>query len=307
MPDEKARNTSSFNHAPILTDEVMKSINNLPPKMLDGGLMVDATLGGGGHCASILKAHPNLRVIGLDQDPSARQAAAQALAIFGSRIKILETNFADFKPPEKAIFVLADLGVSSPQLDIGARGFSFRLDGPLDMRMNPSTKLTAKKIIESYEENDLADLIYNYGEEKRSRRIARRIKRDLCLHGPYSGTTALAYAIAGCYPPKMRKSRIHPATRTFQALRIAVNNELEALESFLAKSPDWLVDDGLLNVISFHSLEDRRVKTAFLNDPRLERISRKPLSASGNEISANPRSRSAKYRIARKKSLSTSK
>ena len=195
---------------------------------------------------------------------------------------------------------MADLGVSSPQLDVAKRGFSFRLDGPLDMRMNPQVGETAAELIGRLEETELADLIYAYGEERLSRRIARRIKHDLAEQGPYAGTAALAYAVAGCYPPKARRGRIHPATRTFQALRIAVNDELDALDRFLQKAPDWLVPGGLLAVISFHSLEDRRVKTAFLRDQRLERLTRKPLVASEMEIAANPRSRSAKCRFARR-------
>ena len=167
-------------------------------------------------------------------------------------------------PAEPAVMVLADLGVSSPQLDVAERGFSFRLDGPLDMRMNPQGDGdTAAELISRLDESDLADLIYAYGEERLSRRIARRIKTDLTVQGPYSGTAALAYAVAGCYPPKARRGRIHPATRTFQALRIAVNDELAVLDGLLQQAPDWLEPDGLLGLISFHSLEDRRVKTAF--------------------------------------------
>ena len=168
------------------------------------------------------------------------------------------------------------------------------------MRMNPQVGETAAELIGRLEETELADLIYAYGEERLSRRIARRIKHDLAEQGPYAGTAALAYAVAGCYPPKARRGRIHPATRTFQALRIAVNDELDALDRFLQKAPDWLVPGGLLAVISFHSLEDRRVKTAFLRDQRLERLTRKPLVASEMEIAANPRSRSAKCRFARR-------
>ena len=136
-----------------------------------------------------------------------------------------------------------------------------------------------------------------------SRRIARRIKADLAVQGAYSGTAALAYAVAGCYPPKARRGRIHPATRTFQALRIAVNDELGVLDCLLQQAPDWLETGGLVGIISFHSLEDRRVKTAFLRDERLERITRKPVVATEEEEEANPRSRSAKWRLARKRSI----
>ena len=204
--------------------------------------------------------------------------------------------------PHPVALVLADLGVSSPQLDVAQRGFSFRLDGPLDMRMNQvGGGETAAELIARLDESDLADLIYAYGEERLSRRIARRIKADLDASGAYAGTAALAYAVAGCYPPKARRGRIHPATRTFQALRVAVNDELAVLDRLLQQAPDWLQPDGLLAIISFHSLEDRRVKTAFLSDERLQRVTRKPLRADEAEQQLNPRSRSAKLRIARRR------
>jgi 16S rRNA (cytosine1402-N4)-methyltransferase len=242
-----------------------------------------------------------LQVVGLDQDPTARAAAAERLARFGDRVQIVATNFADYAPAEPALAVLADLGVSSPQLDVAERGFSFRLDGPLDMRMNPAAGQTAADLIAQLEESELADLIYAYGEERLSRRIARKIKQHLAEQGSFSGTDALAYLVAGCYPPKARRGRIHPATRTFQALRIAVNDELGVLDRLLDRAPDWLQPDGLLGVISFHSLEDRRVKTAFSSDPRLQRVTRKPETAAEEEQSSNPRSRSAKWRVARRR------
>ena len=289
---------SSFSHVPVLADAVLAAAEQLPRSE---GLLIDATLGGGGHSALLLERHPGLRLIGLDQDPTARAAAAERLAPFGDRVTIVATNFADYQPAESALMVMADLGVSSPQLDVAERGFSFRLDGPLDMRMNGSGDgETAAELIDRLEENELADLIYGYGEERLSRRIARRIKNDLAEQGAYAGTAALAYAVAGCYPPKARRGRIHPATRTFQALRIAVNDELGVLDRLLQQAPDWLEPDGLLGIISFHSLEDRRVKTAFLRDERLQRMTRKPVVATEEEEEANPRSRSAKWRLARR-------
>ena len=288
----------SFSHVPVLADAVLAAAEQLPRSE---GLLIDATLGGGGHSALLLERHPGLRLIGLDQDPTARAAAAERLAPFGDRVTIVATNFADYQPAESALMVMADLGVSSPQLDVAERGFSFRLDGPLDMRMNGSGDgETAAELIDRLEENELADLIYGYGEERLSRRIARRIKNDLAEQGAYAGTAALAYAVAGCYPPKARRGRIHPATRTFQALRIAVNNELGVLDRLLLQAPDWLEPEGLLGIISFHSLEDRRVKTAFLRDERLQRMTRKPVVATEEEEEANPRSRSAKWRLARR-------
>ena len=287
-----------FSHVPVLVDAVLDAARQIPRP---DGLLIDATLGGGGHSALLLEQHPGLRLIGLDQDATARAAAAERLAPFGDRVSIVATNFADYVPPEPAVMVLADLGVSSPQLDVAERGFSFRLDGPLDMRMNAGGEGgTAAELIDRLEENELADLIYGYGEERLSRRIARRIKADLKDKGSYEGTAALAYAVAGCYPPKARRGRIHPATRTFQALRIAVNDELGVLDRLLQQAPDWLEPEGLLGIISFHSLEDRRVKTAFLRDERLQRITRKPVVATEQEEEANPRSRSAKWRVAQR-------
>ncbi len=287
-----------FSHVPVLADAVLEAAEQLPRKE---GVLIDATLGGGGHSALLLERHPGLRLIGLDQDPTARAAAAERLVPFGDRVQIVATNFADYETDEPALMVMADLGVSSPQLDVAERGFSFRLDGPLDMRMDDSGEAEmAAELIERLEENELADLIYGFGEERLSRRIARRIKADLASEGSYSGTAALAYAVAGCYPPKARRGRIHPATRTFQALRIAVNDELGALDRLLDQAPGWLEPEGVLGIISFHSLEDRRVKTAFLKDERLQRITRKPLVATPEEEERNPRSRSAKWRLARR-------
>lgn len=303
MPDQLPATDSTFRHVPVLADVLLNALDEEPSDHWQSGLVVDATLGGGGHSSLLLDRYPDLRLIGLDQDPTARAAAATRLSPWKERVSIVATNFADYSPPQSASLVLADLGVSSPQLDVAARGFSFRLDGPLDMRMNPeSDGETAGGLIERMEESDLADLIYAYGEERLSRRIARRIKADLAAQGPYAGTASLAYAVAGCYPPKARRGRIHPATRTFQALRIAVNDELGVLEKLLSSAPDWLQPGGLLAIISFHSLEDRRVKTAFLQDERLERITRRPLVASAEEQERNPRSRSAKLRIARRRS-----
>ena len=296
----------AFDHVPVLAAQVLASFTALEPLLQErgGGLLIDCTLGGGGHSALLLEAHPGLRLVGLDQDPTARQAAAERLEPFGDRVSIVATNFADYQPQEPALAVMADLGVSSPQLDVAERGFSFRQDGPLDMRMNPQAGETAAELIERLEETELADLIYAYGEERLSRRIARKIKQHLAEQGPFAGTDALAYLVAGCYAPKARRGRIHPATRTFQALRIAVNDELGVLDRLLQQAPDWIEPGGLMGVISFHSLEDRRVKTAFSSDERLQRVTRKPETAGEEEQSSNPRSRSAKWRVARRRDLS---
>jgi 16S rRNA (cytosine1402-N4)-methyltransferase len=294
--------SAPFTHQSVLAAEVLEAFAALPPAP-DGGppRLIDCTLGGGGHSALLLEAHPTREVIGVDQDSTARAAATERLAPWGERLRIVASNFAAFTPVQPVQGVLADLGVSSPQLDVAARGFSFRADGPLDMRMNPEAGETAAELIARLEEAELADLIYAYGEERLSRRIARKIKAHLLEQGPFSGTAALAYLVAGCYPPAARRGRIHPATRTFQALRIAVNDELGVLDRLLAVAPDWLLPGGLFGVISFHSLEDRRVKTAFASDERLQRVTRKPLVASEVEQAANPRSRSAKLRVARRR------
>ena len=293
-----------FQHQPVLAAELQEAFAGLSACHPEGrsATLLDCTLGGGGHAALLLEAHPHLGLIGLDQDPTARAAASEALARFAPRVAIVATNFADFEPDQPLQGVVADLGVSSPQLDRPERGFSFRQAGPLDMRMNPNAGETAAQLIDRLDETALADLIHAFGEERLARRIARRIKEQ----GPWAvparprDTAALAYLIAGCYPPAARRGRLHPATRTFQALRIAVNRELEALDHLLQRAPDWLAPGGVLAIISFHSLEDRRVKQAFLNDPRLERISRRAIKASEAEQQANPRSRSARLRLARR-------
>ena len=301
MKEGPISSSSNFNHVPIMGKEIIQSLKKLPSEITKKGLILDATIGGGGHSAQILENFPGIKIIGLDQDPMAREAASKKLIKFGTRIEIISTNFADFSLSEQAICVLADLGVSSHQLDEPSRGFSFRLDGPIDMRMNPEEGSSAAELIETLPEHDLANLIYKLGEEKRSRRIARKIKNDLSENGPYSGTLDLSYAIAGCFPPKQRHGRIHPSTRTFQALRIAVNNELGSLDSLLLKAPNWLSKDGLFMVMSFHSLEDRRVKSSFKTDNGLKVISKKPMRASPKEIALNPRSKSAKLRVSSKK------
>jgi 16S rRNA (cytosine1402-N4)-methyltransferase len=292
----------AFAHLPVLTDAVRQVFAALPAGAGEAPpRLIDATLGGGGHSALLLEDHPRLEVIGLDQDATARAAAAARLAPWADRLRIVATNFAAYSPDAPVQAVLADLGVSSPQLDRPERGFSFRAEGPIDMRMNPEAGESAAELLDRLEEGALADLLFQFGDERLSRRIARRLVAEREAKPWRERTTGeLAYAVAGCYPPKARHGRIHPATRSFQALRIAVNDELGALERLLQRAPDWLLPGGILAIISFHSLEDRRVKTAFLADERLERVTRKPLVADGAEAEANPRSRSAKLRVARR-------
>ncbi|QEY32850.1 16S rRNA (cytosine(1402)-N(4))-methyltransferase RsmH [Synechococcus sp. RSCCF101] len=285
-----------FDHTSVLLEPVLELFAHAPAR----GVLLDATLGGAGHSAALLEAHPGWQLIGLDRDPTARAAARERLQCFGARAQVLAGSFAEHVPDQPLIGVLADLGVSSPQLDVPERGFSFRQPGPIDMRMDPTGSPSAADLLDTLPEQDLADLIYRYGEERLSRRIARRLVAQRPWSEPERTTADLAYAVAGCYPPRARRGRIHPATRTFQALRIAVNDELAALETLLARGPDWLAPSGVLAVISFHSLEDRRVKQAFLADPRLERLTRRAIQASPEEQERNPRSRSARLRAARR-------
>ena len=293
--------SSFFNHQSVMTDEIMASLEYYPlihNNQLKG---IDATLGGGGHSYHLLRKYSDLNIIGLDQDPFARKSASKKLDEFKNRLDIRAANFADFMPKEKVSFVIADLGVSSNQIDDPNRGFSFQKDGPLDMRMNPFLEVDAEKLIEALNEKDLANLIYKYGEERLSRKIARKIKIDLKENGKYSGTKELAYSIAGCFPPKQRYKKIHPATRTFQALRIAVNKEIEVLEKFLQVVPEWILPGGIISIISFHSLEDRLVKSSFKNDQRLKNLTKKPITPSEEEVKLNIRARSGKLRIAQLK------
>ena len=288
-----------FNHTSVMTNEIVDSISNCPEISSKGFTGIDATLGGGGHSFHLLKRYPNLNIIGIDQDPFARKASSRNLKDFKDRVNIKATNFANFKPRQKVSFIIADLGVNSHQIDNSERGFSFQKDGPLDMRMNPSSKISANDLIQNLSEKELANLIYEYGDERNSRRIAWRIKKDIKEIGPYKSTKDLAYSIAGCFAPKHRYKRIHPATRTFQALRIAVNDEMKVLENYINISPSWLLDGGIISIISFHSKEDRKVKNHFKNDKRLISLTKKPLIPSSIEVENNKRSRSAKMRIAK--------
>ena len=294
-------NSFLFNHKSVMVEEVTNSINNYEENLLKEFIGIDATIGGGGHSYALLKKYPNLKIIGLDQDPYAIEAASNKLTIFKNRIKIIKTNFSDFKPEDKVSFVIADLGFNSNQIETAERGFSFQKDGPIDMRMNPSQKTKAEDLIKNLTENELADLIYKYGEEKLSRKIARKIKNDIQIKGSYSGTKELAYAIGGCFPPKQRYRKINPATRTFQALRIAVNKEIEVLDKLLNNASSWLMPCGIISIISFHSIEDRKVKNYFKNNERFFNLTKKPIVPSEDEVKINKRSRSAKLRIAQLK------
>jgi 16S rRNA (cytosine1402-N4)-methyltransferase len=258
----------------------------------------NCTVGGGGHSALILQGAENVRLVAIDRDEMAISTATTKLADHINQVTFWRGNFCEYKPSLDLKFdgILADLGVSSTQFDIAERGFSFRESGDLDMRMDNRQTLTAAEIINHYKEVELADIFFKLGEERLSRRIARQIVEKR----PFKTTLELANAISACVPASYRHGRIHPATRTFQALRIAVNRELESLEKWLAVAPNWLKTGGKIAVITFHSLEDRIVKHTFREDERLQVLTKKVIIATDEETRANPRSRSAKLRIAQR-------
>jgi 16S rRNA (cytosine1402-N4)-methyltransferase len=276
-----------------------------------GGTYIDATVGLGGHSFEIAKrlGAPG-HLIGLDKDPAALKIAAEKLGSAGvspaavdwPKITLLQCSFAEVGKrlgKNSADGILADIGVSSLQLQDAARGFSFQADGPLDMRMDPQNEQTAEQVVNHLDERELADVIYEFGEERRSRRIARAI----CRSRPIRSTAHLADVIsAAARPMNQAERRIHPATKTFQALRIFVNRELDDLKALLEAAPRILKPGGRVVVISFHSLEDRIVKDAFregnIKDKHFRILTKKPVVASEEESDRNPRARSAKLRAA---------
>ncbi len=299
-------------HIPVLYDEVMVGLQPAP-----GRDWIDGTVGLGGHARGLLeRSGPGGRLLGIDRDGEALEHAAAELAEFGERAVLREGEFrhlaglADAAGFRAVDGVLLDLGVSSLQLDRPERGFSFQADGPLDMRMSGQGGLTAADIVNQWSADELADVIYRYGEERRSRRVARAIMAAR----PLRTTQDLARVVAGAVGG--RSGGIHPATRTFQALRIAVNAELESLEEALPQAVALLRPGGRMAVISFHSLEDRIVKQFMARESRdcicpprlpvcvcghvatLEVVTRKPQRASEGEVERNPRSRSARLRVA---------
>lgn len=267
-----------------------------------GALVVDGTCGLGGHAAALLARYPTMRVLGLDRDPEAVQHAARALRSFGERAVVRHGQFGDWAGQldglgvDRASGLLLDLGVSSPQLDRPERGFSFREAGPIDMRMDPTSGETALEFLERAPTDEIARVIWRYGEERHSRRISRQIKRAL-EEDRLSTTADLAVICRRAYPKG--RHRIDPATRTFQALRIQVNDELGELEHALAAAQDSLGEIAVVAVISFHSLEDRIVKHTFRDWQKqdLGRILKPaPITADESQREANPRARSAKLR-----------
>lgn len=288
-------------HVPVLPQEVLAALDPRP-----GQVIVDGTLGGGGHTRLIAeqlasggRESPDGFVLALDRDAAALAAAEKSLA--GLPVKIAQSNFCDvgevLDELEIAAVdgVLLDLGLSSDQLADDARGFSFDASGELDLRFNTEEGEPAWRMLARLKENEIADIIYQFGEERFSRRIARQIVEARAAK-PIRTAAELADLVRRCVPRSA--DRIDPATRTFQALRIAVNRELESLDRALQRIPDRLRPGGKLAIISFHSLEDRRVKEAFRSDPRLVNLTKKPIVATEAEIQANPRSRSAKLRVA---------
>ncbi|AFY59309.1 S-adenosyl-methyltransferase MraW [Synechococcus sp. PCC 6312] len=283
--------TSDFDHQPVLAQALLTALMPKPQSHY-----LDATVGGGGHSLLLLEAYPDIKITAIDQDPNAITAAQARLSPYQQQVNFWHGNFSDFRPGDlKFAGIFADLGVSSPQFDQAERGFSFRYEAPLDMRMNPNQATTAADLVNNLSETDLANLFYELGEERFSRRIARRITAQR----PLRTTTQLANLVAQAVPNR-GSQRIHPATRVFQALRIAVNRELDVLKTFLDLAPQWLEPSGCMAIISFHSLEDRIVKYAFRESPLLQVITKKPIIPSPEEIATNPRARSAKLRIAQR-------
>ena len=283
-------------HVPVLFTQVIAALAVRP-----GGVYIDCTVGGGGHSLAILAGTaPGGRLLGLDRDPDALAAARERLAADAERLTLVRTSFAELgSVARQAQFtevdgILFDLGLSSLQLADPERGFSIQHDGPLDMRFDSSQELSAAEIVNRWPEGEIADLIFQFGEEPRSRAIARAIIRRRPLHS----TAELASVVAGAL---RTRGKVHPATRTFQALRIAVNDELGMVRMALPQAVELLRPGGRLVVISFHSLEDRIVKY-FMREQQqlgtLELLSKRPLTATQDEIVANPRSRSAKLRVA---------
>lgn len=303
-------------HIPVLYQEVLTALRPRPHARF-----IDGTAGGGGHSEGLLAAADDVHVLAFDRDPVAIQAVRERLAAYGDRLTLVNQNFAamgELAPGSgfgAVDGVLLDLGLSSRQLDTAERGFSFRFAAALDMRFDPTQGATAADLLNNLSENDLADIFWRYGEERRGRKLAQAIVKARPIHT----TTQLAELVAGLIKRPKGRSTIHPATQIFQALRIAVNDELGSLERGLSSAVNLLKPGGRLAVISFHSLEDRIVKQ-FMRDrsattiatpddpyrahqpitPSLHLVTPKPITATEAEITQNPRSRSAKLRVAEK-------
>lgn len=294
-----------YPHQPVLVEEV---VAGLAPRV--GGIYVDGTVGSGGHAEAILRCMGSGRFVGIDRDAEILERARERLLSFGTKVTLIQGNYADLATHLHSIGIEAvdgivlDLGLSSLQLDRTERGFSFAREAPLDMRMDGSQGSTAEDLVNTLSERQWVDLLVRFGEERFARRIARAVIQARRAIGPTRGrihmTTQLAEIITKAVP---FRGKIHPATRTFQALRIAVNNELGHLQTFLDSFPNLLAPQGRLVVISYHSLEDRLVKHTCLRHVQagqLQRITKKPLIPTDQEVASNPRARSAKLRIVEK-------
>jgi 16S rRNA (cytosine1402-N4)-methyltransferase len=318
-PQGKARHMAAaddqrFDHRPVMLDEIVAAFAPVP-----AGWIIDATLGGAGHASAVLAAHPHLSVLGIDQDPDAVTVAAERLSAFGDRARVVRARFdaitdvvADEIADAPVVGALFDLGVSSPQVDRADRGFSYRFDAPLDMRMDPSRPLSAMTVVNEYDEAALARVLRNYGDE----RFASRISRSIIASRPVTTTGALAEIVRDAIPAPARRRGGHPAKRTFQAIRIEVNDELGVLPTALDAALEVIVPGGRLVVLSYHSGEDRIVKQAMrlaetggctcplhlpcvcgaISTVRLVR--RGGVTPSAAEQSSNPRAESARLRIA---------
>ncbi len=306
----------NFAHEPVLLQESIEALNLKP-----NGVYVDCTLGGAGHSLAILATEPTISLIGIDQDPAALERAQHRLQHHKERVTLVHGNFRDIaqilaeRGVEKVDGILMDIGVSSPQLDEGERGFSYHYDAPLDMRMNPANPVDARDLVNTLPEHELAQIIFEYGEERWAKRIAQFIVEHRAKE-PIETTGQLVQVIKNAVPARARQKGPHPARRTFQALRIAVNDELGALRSALEQSIDLLKVGGRIAVITFHSLEDRIVKEFFNSclgrctcppdlpvcvcNPKttLKLVNSKPIVPSPAELAKNPRARSAKLRAA---------
>ena len=309
---------SEFHHVSVLLQECIDALNIKPD-----GIYVDGTLGGAGHSSHIVQKLESGRLIGIDRDPVALAASGKRLEPWKDRVTLVHSNFCEVKSVINQLGlsgvdgILLDLGVSSPQLDDGQRGFSYMADAPLDMRMNGGDLLTAKTVVNSWSEEELRRILYDYGEERYAPRIAAAICRQRA-EKEIETTLQLVDIIKGAMPPAALREKQHPAKRSFQAIRIAVNDELGSVEKVMRDAFDCLNPGGRLAVITFHSLEDRIVKTAMANaskgctcppnfpvcvcgkKPLVQLISRKPIVSTQKELDENPRARSAKLRVCEK-------
>ena len=309
---------TEFHHVSVLLKEAVEGLN-----VRSDGIYLDGTLGGAGHSSEIAKRLTTGTLIGVDRDPKALTAAGERLAPWADRVKLVHGNFRDLEAILDGLGIpavdgiLLDLGVSSPQLDEAERGFSYMADAPLDMRMNPSDPLTAYEIVNSWPQEELRRILFAYGEERYAPLIAAAIVRRR-EQAPIETTLALVELIRSAMPQKALREKQHPAKRSFQAIRIAVNDELGAVDSVMRRAVDRLKPGGRLAVITFHSLEDRIVKNALAEaargctcppefpvcvcgkKPTLKLIARKPITAGEEELEANPRARSAKLRVGEK-------